>query len=84
MGGLGAGMAGHPNIPSVPPFPCNRPRDRLPNQREKTRMRRRDFIEGLGGAAAMKRREFIAGIGAMAWPMVALAQRSDRIRRIAS
>jgi putative tryptophan/tyrosine transport system substrate-binding protein len=30
----------------------------------------------------MKRREFIAGLGAAAWPLVAWAQQSDRIRRI--
>jgi putative tryptophan/tyrosine transport system substrate-binding protein len=31
----------------------------------------------------MRRREFIAGIGsAVAWPVVARAQRGDRVRRI--
>jgi len=30
----------------------------------------------------MKRRTFIAGLGAAAWPLVALAQQTDRIRRV--
>src|SRR6516225_3811387 len=30
----------------------------------------------------MRRREFIAGLGATAWPAVARAQQSERIRRI--
>jgi hypothetical protein len=30
----------------------------------------------------MKRREFIAGLGAAAWPVVARAQRPERMRRI--
>jgi hypothetical protein len=34
------------------PFPCNRSRDRLrPDQPGRSRMRRRKFIAGLGGAA---------------------------------
>jgi putative tryptophan/tyrosine transport system substrate-binding protein len=30
----------------------------------------------------IQRREFIAGLGAAAWPVVARAQRGDRVRRI--
>src|SRR6516225_4700313 len=30
----------------------------------------------------MRRREFIAGLGATAWPAVARAQQSERVRRI--
>ena len=30
----------------------------------------------------MRRREFIAGIGAAAWPVVARAQKPERMRRI--
>ena len=38
---------------TAPPFPCNRPRDRLRvDQPGRSRMRRREFIAGLGSAAA--------------------------------
>jgi putative ABC transport system substrate-binding protein len=44
-------------------------------------MRRREFIAGLGGAAAWP--EFIAGLGSAAvWPLAASAQQGDRVRRI--
>jgi hypothetical protein len=43
------------------PFPCNLGRDGLPDQRERSRMRRREFIAGLGSVAG--------------WPVVARARR---------
>src|SRR5271155_1031777 len=50
-------------------FPCNLDRARLPDsQDEGLRMRRREFIAGLGSTAA--------------WPVVAWAQQPGRMRRI--
>src|SRR6516162_7939217 len=72
---LGRGRAGLTGVPlscrfrvvdpshgeAATPFPCNRPRDRLRSRSAREiRMRRRDFIAGLGSVAA--------------WPVVALAQ----------
>jgi putative ABC transport system substrate-binding protein len=53
MGGLGAGVAGHPNIypEHLPRFLATGPAIGSPDQREGPKMRRREFIAGLGSAA---------------------------------
>src|SRR6516165_2180840 len=67
----GAGRRGAPRAHSetATPFPWNRHRDRLrPDQPGRSRMRRREFIAGLGSVAA--------------WPFASRAQQGDRVRRI--